>query len=331
MILPSATYLLPSMMRQGAELRADLQRTSSELTTGISLDPGKKLRGDFSGLASIDSALSRIEAYASTTVAISVLADSMQSALSLISDASDQLSRRLLTTAGTGNAALLDITFGDGARFFDSAISALNTRVAGRSVFGGTQSDQPPLPDSATILSALETAVAAAVTPADLKTAIADWFTDPTGFAALYAGGPGRAAVPVAAGEAAALPFTALDPAIRNSLIGFATVALLDRGLLGQDPAGRVEMANFSAQSLLAAGDARQLLAARVGSTQQQVADAQSRNGAEKTALGIARLGLVAADPYESAVRLQDLQTKLDSFYTLTARLSKLRLTDYLR
>jgi flagellar hook-associated protein 3 FlgL len=62
-----------------------------------------------------------------------------------------------------------------------------------------------------------------------------------------------------------------------------------------------------------------------------RIADATSRNAAEKTALGIARLALVEADPYETAVRLQDLQTRLDAFYILTSRLSSLSLTEYLR
>ena len=54
------------------------------------------------------------------------------------------------------------------------------------------------------------------------------------------------------------------------------------------------------------------------------------RNAAEASALQIARNGLVAADPYDTATAIQAVQTQIETLYTLTARLSRLSLTDYL-
>ena len=62
-----------------------------------------------------------------------------------------------------------------------------------------------------------------------------------------------------------------------------------------------------------------------------QVAAAQSRNGSESSALQIARSEMVAVDAYDAATRLTDAETRLQTLYAVTARLSSLSLTDYLR
>ena len=68
-----------------------------------------------------------------------------------------------------------------------------------------------------------------------------------------------------------------------------------------------------------------------VVSSQAQIDAAATRNTAEASALNIARAGIVTADPYDAATRLEDLQTRLQSLYLITSRLSRLSLTEYLR
>jgi len=63
---------------------------------------------------------------------------------------------------------------------------------------------------------------------------------------------------------------------------------------------------------------------------QARIDTATTRNTSEATALGIARAGLVQLDPYETATRLQHAETQLQLIYTLTARMSRLSLADYL-
>ena len=62
-----------------------------------------------------------------------------------------------------------------------------------------------------------------------------------------------------------------------------------------------------------------------------RVEDAAARLSARGTALEIARNDMSAADPYETATKLQNVQLQLETHYTLTARLSRLSLTEYLR
>ena len=69
---------------------------------------------------------------------------------------------------------------------------------------------------------------------------------------------------------------------------------------------------------------------ARVGTVQAQIAAAQTRNTAEESALSITRAGIISADPYDAATRLEDLQTRIEALYLVTARVSRLSLADYL-
>lgn len=330
-ILSSGSFLTAALARQGAGLRADLQRASTEMTTGQKADAGAALRGDFYGISAIDHSLARLRGYKATTSETALLADSMQTALGVIADGATTVGADLLRNTGLNLPAQLGAIVGDGRRHFDTAVAALNTRFAERAVFGGVVAETSPLPDAETILTALDTATAGAVTVQDVVDAITGWFDDPLGYGALYAGGAARRPLPVAAGEEVALDATAMDPALRDTLKALAMVAMLDRGILGGQDQARADLAKAAGGQLLSSGEARATLMARIGTAQSQIEDATARNGAEETALGIARANMLAADPYDTAARLKDIESRLDSLYVLTARLSRLSLTEYLR
>jgi flagellar hook-associated protein 3 FlgL len=80
----------------------------------------------------------------------------------------------------------------------------------------------------------------------------------------------------------------------------------------------------------MTSGDTRAQLMARVGTAQARISAATIRNGAEESALGLARAGIVSADPYDAAARLEDLQTRIEALYLITARVSRLSLADYI-
>ncbi|VDC21870.1 flagellin [Pseudogemmobacter humi] len=328
--ISSNPFLTPALVRQGADLRAKLQATTQEMATGKQADTGATLRGDFGRLAATDHALARISGYTAATSELTLTASAMQSALAMISQAAEQLGSNLLSTASGLSAPQLAAVTSSGMRDFETVIAALNTRVSERPVFGGVNSAVAPLPDAQSILGALETAIAGVATPEDISAAVDSWFAG-AGYEALYTGGAPVGGIAVAAGETASLPFTALDPAIRETLAGFAKVALLDRGLLAGDHAARAAFALGAGVDLQSSSDARAVLAGRIGTTEEQLSRAQARNSAEKSALTLARTALIEADPYEATVRLEDLESRLDAFYTITARLSRLSLTEYLR
>ena len=69
---------------------------------------------------------------------------------------------------------------------------------------------------------------------------------------------------------------------------------------------------------------------ADLGFATERLTDQADRNRSEFTALEYARGTLISADPYETAVELQNVQSRLDSFYTVLARSSGLSLVNYL-
>lgn len=329
--ISSNPFLTPALLRQSSELRAGLQKTTQEMTTGKYADQGKALRGDFSALAATDHALARLSGFGAATAELTLMGETMQRALAVISDAATELATNLLRMTSGSSAAQLSAITSSGLRDFNTAITTLNTRLADKSVFGGDASDRPALPDAETILTALQVAISGLTDINDISDEIDGWFNGAAGYETLYTGGQGRAGLNVAPGETAALPYTALDPAIRSTLAGLAKVALLDRGLLTGDHSSRSDLALIAGEKLFSSSESRAVLAGRIGTVEQQLSLAQSRNAAEKSALSLARSNLTEADPYEATVRLKDLESRLDAFYTITARLSQLSLTGYLR
>lgn len=319
------------LARQGAELRGQVQRAAQEVATGKHADLGLTLRGDFSPLLAIDASLSRLAAYHSTATDAAFQAAAQQSAISGLSQLAGGISIALLGARDTSTPAQVNSLAADARGRLASAIGLLNTQASGRAVFSGQATDTAPLGAADDLLSALEAAAAGATTAGQVAAAVSTWFNDPLGFAAFYQGGAALAPVPIAPGETAELPTTAMDPTIRATLAGFAMAALLDRGALAGDPSERARLAVTAGQDLTRTEEDRITLSARIGTIEARIETARTRNAAEETALGILRSDIGSVDPYEAATRLETVRMQLESLYLVTARVSRLSLTEYIR
>ncbi len=107
--------------------------------------------------------------------------------------------------------------------------------------------------------------------------------------------------------------------------------ALLNRGILAGQSAGRQDLARRAGLNLLENKTDLTNVAARLGVLEAQIDTAATRNSNEASALQIARSGITEADPYETATRLDETEAQLERIYALTARLSRLSLLDYLK
>ncbi len=320
------------LRRQNVALKSDLQRLSLELTTGRVADTAARVSGDLVPLSAIDASLARLNGYRAVTAEAGLFAGSMQTALGVVDEVASDLSRTLLAAASTSTQALIDAAGTEARSRLETAMSALNTRVGDRSLFAGTATNGPAIVPAETMMLALDAAIIGAATAQDIEVAVSAWFNAPAGFAATaYTGNVALARVNIAPGEEAALDITATDPAIRATLKGLALAALLGRGALAGQPAERQSLANRAGLSLLESHTDRTYLAARIGTAQAQIDAAASRNAAESTSLQIARADITAADPFETASKLQETQQQLEKIYAITARITRLSLMDYLR
>lgn len=319
------------LARQGADLRAQIQRASQEVASGRPTDLAATLRGDLSPLLAIDASLSRLSAYKSNLTEAGLHTAAQQSAIGGLSGLASGIATTLLGAKNFSTPAQVATLAADAKGRLASAIGLLNTQASGRAIFAGIETDTVPLGSLDDILTALQTATAAATTAGQISAAVNGWFSDPLGFGAFYQGGGPLSAAPIAAGEAADLSTTAMEPALRNTLAGFAMAALIDRGALSGDATERGRLLQQAGQQLISTEDERTTLQARIGTVEAQIESARSRNSAEETSLGILRSEMGSVDPYEAATRLQTIQSQLESLYLVTARVSQLSLAEYLR
>ncbi len=323
------------LQRHNVQLKTHLSRLSEELTTGVQKDVGAAVHGDFTALAGIDRSLTTLTSYSFATTEAAQLAETMQTALETIQSQVSDVGPTLLSAATSASPAMVSATTADAKQKFESVVAALNTNSAGRYVFSGTATDTRPLASADEILLDLGTAIAGATGTTDIMAAVDTWFDAPAGAGGFmdqaYVGGttplsPFR----IGDGEAAQLSVTAADPRIRESLKGLAVAALISDGALAGNDTERARLTRAAGERVIAADGTLALVRASVGTTEGQLANAATRNSAEASALTLARNGLIAADPYDTASALEAVQTQLETLYTLTARLSRLSLTDFL-
>lgn len=322
------------LRRMTTSLKQDSQIAAQELTSGRTADTTRTLRGDYTQLSGLQASLTRLTGYQATSSAAALTASTMQATLRTIDSLTEGMGVNLLNAGMLTDSGSTTSYIDDAAQRLDAVISALNTKVGDKSLFSGIASDQPALASSDVILSALEAEIssAGATTAQDIETVVTNWFSAPTGFASIgYLGGASANALALSPDDKVELSITAADPALRDGLKALSLAALASRGNATSDATTKLELARLAGASLLQNENDRTLLAGRLGLAEARIDQAQTRNQSEISALQLARSDMLAVDPYEAATRLEAAQNQLETLYSVTARLSRLRLVDFLR
>lgn len=319
-----------ALRRHNEALKSELQIASSEMVTGQKSDPARFLNGEFGPLASIDRALMRFKSFHTVQQDMKTQLTAVQSTLEFLDSLATNLASSVHSTTLSASDAQVAALASVAHQNLKSALFSLNTKAADRAVFAGSVPDQVPVPDAEVILTALKNELAGVATPEEARGRIADWFSDADGFARLYRGGTAQEPILVSDTDSLRVSVTALDPAVTQTLAGFAMGALVDAGLFSGQPDNRSAMINFAAQSLTEATDTRIILAANIGRVEERLQSISTRMSAEASALQTARSDLIGVDPYEAASRLKAAETQLQSLYTVTARMTRLTLADYI-
>jgi flagellar hook-associated protein 3 FlgL len=320
------------LRRHNADLKTNVARLAQEVTTGQVADAGKHLSGDVSVLTGIDSTLARLGGYARAASDAAFFTGAMQTAMTAVQDLASDLAPTMLSVASGANVGSIQSTARAARQAFETTVGLFNTRVGDRAIFAGVETSTSPLVPADQLLQQMETAVAGALTVQDVETALDTWFNSPTGFVATaYQGGGALADLPIGPGEKATIDVTAADPAIRETLKALGMAAMLDRGMFSGSPTLQASTLRRAGEAVAQGQNSRALMAGRLGITEGQIDTALTRNSAETSSLQIARTGLLAVDPYEAAAKLQAAQGQLETLYTITARLSRLNLVDFLR
>lgn len=322
------------LRRLTTSLKQQANTAAQELTTGFAANIGQKLGGDLTRFSALESTLSRLNGYKFASDSAATTANAMQSVFGQIDTLTQGLGGSVLAAVNSESPQVLHSLITDAGARLDSVLVSLNTKVGDKTLFAGVASDGPAVAGANVILSALEAAItgAGATTAGDIEAAVSTWFDSPTGFEAVgYLGGPSTGALSVSADDKVDLGFTAMDPAIRDTLKSLAMIALVGRGNVVPDSGTGVQILQMAGTSLFANQSDRTYRAAELGMQQARIDQAQTRNEAESSALQLARSNMLAVDPYEAATRMEAAQTQLETLYSVTARLSRLSLVDFLR
>ncbi len=322
-----------TLRTRSTEIKSQIESLSYEMSTGQVQDISGRLAGDYSHLLDLDRSLERLDAFSIATAEAKLFTEAMQLSLTTFSNSVAEMSASLLSF-GTANQTVTHEQASVQARNeLDTMISALNTRAGGRSLYSGTMTDNTPLPSAEALLGALQAELVGLVGVTDIRQAAEDWFDDPAGFdAVIYQGGANTLApMQITENEHVTLPITATNPALKAAMRDVAVAALATDETLGWVPELRTAVFTQLGVDLANAQDATVNLRAGVGAAEARIEQAATRNAAAKTSAGYARNELIAADPYETAARLQTVQFQLESLYSVTVRNSNLSLVNFLR
>ncbi|MEO0851672.1 MAG: flagellin, partial [Pseudomonadota bacterium] len=216
---------------------------------------------------------------------------------------------------------------------FSLFVQSLNTQNGGRSPFAGTATNAIALLPGERIIDDLEVLVTGAPDAATMITLVDDYFTGPAGgyeTVAYQGNAAAQTGFTIDDGEVATTDITALDPAIRRTLSGLAMASLLARSAGPVDDASREAIADQAGEWMQEGFDATTDLRARLGVVEARVDAALTRHRATLTTLGSERAEMVNADPFEAAIELQAVETRLETIFLMTARLQRLTLAEYL-
>ncbi len=320
-------------MQQTTQLRQRLQVLTREMSTGRAVDTTAKLGRDASRYAATEGLRKRSEAYARTASETGQLLATMQIALAEVDQLRGGLSAQLLlVTQSTPSGAL--VTAGlDAKQAFDAAVSALNTRMGGRAIFAGIATGGAALASADTMLADITATLPPAPLAQDLRDAVDDWFDLPGGGfeTSGYLGDTEAPTRRLGPETELSIPGQADDEASRAVLKSMALATLAGSPDLALTDGERRSLLREAGEALLANAGPLTDMRARVGAAEAAAEQALSRQTARASALAIQGSDMIRADPYETAIALQEVQTSLETQYTLTARLQSLSLVRFLR
>lgn len=318
--------------RQG-DLKQQIDRHGTELATGRTADLAGTLRGDYSALTDIQRGRGLNAGYSHALSEAAITTGAMQSALGMMQEDAQRLSGAILQVGQGGISAAAETLAAEGRMVFEAAVSALNTRVGGRSLFAGVETGGAALAPAADILNALRAEVAGESTAAGMQARVAGFFAPGGGFDSMgYLGADsGPTPIQLAPGEALHLDLRGDDPALREVLGQVALAALAAEAGSPLAPAAAAQVVAEAGQALLAAQDGLTGLRAGLGAAEARIERVQTRTNAQTAALDMAENGLLSVDGYAAATRLEEARFQLEALYAVTARVSGLRLVDFLR
>ncbi|WP_424926896.1 hypothetical protein [Amaricoccus tamworthensis] len=336
MFISGSTELarMNAMQSRTNAIQNDLVRVGKELSSGLKTDLYEASGGNKAKLYAIERALDRNDAFSRNITVSEQRLTIAQNSLEVIQLAAEDLSVDMLAAAGSAPVAQLELHADEARIDFANAVSMLNSQANGATIFGGMAVSSVAMEKGETILAELDTLVAGAP---DAATAIGliETYFDAAGpgdyYTNAYLGSDqNMAEIELAEGDRLDFGIRGDTPEVVAMLQAYAISAVVAGGLFAGDSANIKAMMGESGEQMLSAKQGVLNLRAQVGTQQEQIEDAKSRNTAERTTLELTRLGHIGKDETESAAEFKALEAQLDAAFIVTARLASISFTNYM-
>ncbi len=347
-----SSYMLSSTLRYSiVSNQSALSQATKEATTGRFADVGLELGASTGRDVSLRAQMSFMDQMVDTNALIAGRLDVTQNAIGEISSTAQEFLKSLIAARDADNGG--KIILPNAAANLQDLISTLNVDHNGSHVFAGINTQVAPLANYApgsTSKNAIDAAFFAAfgftqasplvstITPAAMQTFLN------TGFAAEFVStstpppGPwnlnwssATAQVTnnrISTTEVVNTSVSANDPNFRALAEAYTMVSDLGTASLSKTTFQVVVDKAISLVSGAANGLA--LLGGNVGSIQQQVSTASDKLKTQRDLLNNQIVDMEKVDPAEASVRVNALQTQIQTALSLTAQMQKISLVNYL-
>ncbi|TMJ74749.1 MAG: flagellar hook-associated family protein [Alphaproteobacteria bacterium] len=328
------------------KLQSQLVEAQKEVATGRYADVGATLGSRTGQSVSLRQEETRLQAIIDSNGLVATRLDASQSALKSISDDAQTYLDQLISSR-TGDVQ--HSIEGEARNGLKGLIGTLNTQIDGAYLFAGTNADAKPIVDyEQSPPSASQQAVDAAfvaafgfpssdpqvanISASDMQTfldtSFADLFKDPAWKNTWSQASDQNVRSRISSSELIDTSASANDDAIRKLVSAHVMVAALGTANLNQS--AYQEVIDHASTLTSEAIQGLTTMQADLGSAQQRVTDANSRMTAQADIITNHIGALEGVDPYEASTRLSSLMTQIETAYSMTARIEKLTLLNYL-
>ncbi len=336
-MLLTATPDLLSYQRQTrltADLKARLETSSREATTGRREDITSVVGGDVGSVHLLQKALDDITQDSRINALSGARLDLMSSSLNGVRGVIGNLDTQALSAITIPDSLGIGTIARQAEANLRSTISLLGTAQGNRKLFSGDATDQIPLASPDKLLNDVRTIMQAGPDPVSIDAALDFYFDDPAGgFATeIYQGGSGNAPPSfLADGSKIEFGVRADDQALRDTLRGLAVLASVDStgyelasNEFGAVFTGGVEFVSKGKNGIIN-------LEANLGIYSGLLEKASQQQSTEKLTIAQTLNSVVGRDQFEAAAELKQLETQLEAAYLITARLANLNLSNFIR
>lgn len=343
MISSISTSTLFAVPRNAAvNVQAQLSDAETESTTGLLADPVKTLGSQFGVDQSLHNQLDMLSNFQNTNAIAQTNINVATNALSSISSDAQSFVNALISAQSSGDVSTLAT---QAQSFLSSFTSYMNTTSGGAYVFGGTNSAVKPMADYS---GAPQTATAAAfqtafgfsqsslqasnITAASMQTflsgAFANLFTGTSWSANWSSASNTPTSATISPGQTVTTSVSANQTAFQDLASAYTSVADLGIGNLNASAQQTVitNALNQANSALQGISDMNTTL----GLSQSQITNANSRLQTQSSVVNNYLSQLEGVDPATAATKLTELTTQLETAYSLTDRIGKLGLVNYL-